>query len=237
METPAPAPSSAPTIVYGLEDRVPLGTALLVGAQHVAAMVVGTITPPLLLANALKFSAEDTAYFISAAFLASGLGAFLQCRRRGSVGSGLLSVTGTSFAFMQPLTQAWHAGGLPMMFGLSCLTAPVQMLLAPCLSRLRRVFTPLVSGVVVLLIGTSLIPTALFGLATPLRPDAPAWRWASQPAVPFVSRWVAFTPPLRARANGLPGSDSCPMALPFGGSWCRRLHSSISSRRSRRWAT
>ena len=176
MENPeSPARSAAPTIVYGLEDRVPFGTSLLVGAQHVAAMVVGTITPPLLLANALKFSAGDTAYFISAALLASGLGAFLQCRRRGAVGSGLLSVTGTSFAFMQPLTQAWHAGGLPMMFGLSCVTAPVQMLLAPCLSRLRKVFTPLVSGVVVLLIGTSLIPTALFGLATPLRPDAPPW--------------------------------------------------------------
>ena len=49
------------------------------------------------------------------------------------------------------------------------------MLLAPFLSRLRAVFTPLVSGVVVLLIGTSLIPTAFYGLATPLRADAPRW--------------------------------------------------------------
>jgi len=87
----------------------------------------------------------------------------------------LLSVTGTSFAFMSPLTQAWHAGGLAMMFGLSFVAAPVQMLLAPFLSRLRAVFTPLVCGVVVLLIGTSLIPTAFYGLATPLRADAPLW--------------------------------------------------------------
>ena len=176
METPPP-PDATPVagIVYGLEDRVPFGTALLVGAQHVSAMVVGTITPPLLLAASLKFSADDTAYFISIALLASALGAFLQCRRRGPLGSGLLSVTGTSFAFMQPLTQAWHAGGLAMMFGLSCVTAPVQMLLAPFLSKLRALFTPLVSGVVVLLIGTSLIPTAFYGLATPVRPDAPSW--------------------------------------------------------------
>src|SRR3954470_19525498 len=155
MQTASPPPSttsSTPGIVYGLEDHVPFGPALLVGAQHVSAMVVGTITPPLLLASALKFAAADTAYFISIALLASGLGAFLQCRRRGPLGAGLLSVTGTSFAFMQPLTQAWHAGGLAMMFGLSCLTAPVQMFLAPFLSPLRAVFTPLVSGVVVLLI-------------------------------------------------------------------------------------
>ena len=150
-------------------------TALLVGAQHVAAMVVGTITPPLLLANALKFSAADTAYFISIALIASAVGTFLQCRRRGWLGAGLLSVTGTSFAFMQPLTQAGHAGGLPLMFGLSCCVAPVQIILAPFLSRCRMIFPPLVSGIVVLLIGASLIPTAFFSLATPLAPDAPLW--------------------------------------------------------------
>ena len=177
MEPAALKLPSAPTpvIVYGLDDRVPFGTALIVGVQHVAAMVVGTITPPLLLANALKFTPDDTAYFISIALLASALGAWLQCRRRGPLGAGLLSVTGTSFAFMQPLTQAWHAGGLPLMFGMSCLIAPLQMALAPFLSRLRRVFTPLVSGIIVLLIGVSLIPTAFFGFGTPLRSGGPLW--------------------------------------------------------------
>jgi uracil-xanthine permease len=177
METPQTpsAPINPASIVYGLEDRLPLGTSLLVGVQHVTAMAVGTITPPLLLASILKFSPEDTAYFISIALLASAFGAFLQCRQRGPVGSGLLSVTGTSFSFIQALTQAYAAGGLGMMFGLSCVSAPLQILLAPFLSRLRSVFTPLVSGIVVLLIGASLIPTAFYGLATPLRSDAPPW--------------------------------------------------------------
>ncbi len=167
--------ASAPPIVYGLEDRVPPGTALLVGAQHVSAMVVGTITPPLLLAGALKFPPADTAYLISLALLASALGTLLQSRRRGPVGSGLLSVTGTSFAFVGVLTQAWHAGGFALMFGLSCLTAPLQIAFSPLLRHLRGVFTPLVSGIIVLLIGVSLIPTAYFNLAVPLRPDAPSW--------------------------------------------------------------
>ncbi len=176
MEDIPPQPvASATPIVYGLEDRVPFATAVLVGAQHVSAMVVGTITPPLLLAGALKFPAADTAYFISVALLASALGTFLQCRRRGPLGSGLLSVTGTSFAFIGVLTQAWHAGGLALMFGLSCLCAPLQIAFAPLLQYLRHFFTPLVSGIVVLLIGVSLIPTAYFNLAVPLRPDGPAW--------------------------------------------------------------
>jgi len=170
-----PAPGAAPSLVYGIESKPPLGVAVLVGAQHVSAMVVGTITPPLILAGILKFPPADTAYLISIALLCSAIGAFLQCRQRGPVGSGLLSVTGTSFAFLQPLTQAGQAGGLALMLGLSCVTAPLVIVLAPFISRLQRVFTPVVSGVVVLLIGASLIPSAYFGLATPLRPDAPGW--------------------------------------------------------------
>ncbi|MEI6107708.1 MAG: solute carrier family 23 protein [Opitutae bacterium] len=172
---PAATPATSPHIVFGLEERIPLGPSILVGLQHVSAMVVGTITPPLILAGVLKFSPADTAYLVSLALLASAFGTWLQCRQRGPVGSGLLSVTGTSFSFLQPLTMAGQAGGLALMLGMSCVTAPLLIVLAPFLTRLRRIFTPLVSGVVVLLIGTSLIPTAFFGLAAPVRPDAPAW--------------------------------------------------------------
>lgn len=177
METPASsaAPAHAQPIVYGLDDPIPLGTTILVAVQHVSAMVVGTITPPLILAGTLKFSTADTAYLVSIALLASALGTWLQCRQRGPVGSGLLSVTGTSFAFLHPLTAAGRAGGLPLMLGLTLCTAPLVILAAPIVTRLRAVFTPLVSGVVVILIGTSLIPTAFFGLSAPVSPDAPAW--------------------------------------------------------------
>lgn len=154
---------------------MPPGAALLVGAQHVAAMVVGTITPPLILAGILKWNPADTAYFVSMALLASALGTLLQTWRPGPVGSGLLSVTGTSFSFLQPLVLAGQAGGLALMFGMSLVTAPVQLVLAPFLPKLHRVFTPLVSGVVVLLIGLSLIPSAMYGVVAPAGDGAPAW--------------------------------------------------------------
>ncbi|HVU25392.1 MAG TPA: solute carrier family 23 protein [Opitutus sp.] len=168
-----PAAHATTTLVYGLEAKPPLGVSIIVGVQHVSAMVVGTITPPLILSGILKIAPADTAYLVSIALLSSAIGAFLQCRQRGPLGSGLLSVTGTSFAFLQPLTQAGQAGGLALMLGMSFVTAPVLIVLSPLLSRLRRVFTPLVSGVVVLLIGTSLIPSAYYSLATPLHADAP----------------------------------------------------------------
>lgn len=175
---PLPAyapPPAVPALLYGLEDRPPPGIALLVALQHVSAMVVGTITPPLILAGILHFPPAQTAYLVSVALLASALGTWLQCRQRGPIGSGLLSVTGTSFAFIGPLTLAGQAGGLALMVGVACTVAPCTLLVAPFIPRLKKVFTPLVSGVVVLLIGTSLIPTAFFSLAVPVAGGAPAW--------------------------------------------------------------
>lgn len=170
-----PPPPASSNLVYGLEDRVPIVPAILVSFQQVSAMVVGTITPALILAGILKFSPADTAYLVSIALLASAVGTFLQTSRFGFVGSGLLSVTGTSFSFLGPLIQAGQTGGLALMFGMSLAAAPVQLIFAPFLPKLQRVFAPIVSGVVVLLIGLSLIPTAMFGIAAPIAPGAPTW--------------------------------------------------------------
>jgi NCS2 family nucleobase:cation symporter-2/xanthine permease XanP len=165
----------AEPLLYGIEERVPLANALVVSFQHVAAMVVGTITPPLLLARILTLAPREAAYLVSMSLLSSALGAWLQTTRRGPVGSGLLSVTGTSFAFLSPLVQAGHQGGLPLMLGLTLATAPVQLLLAPLVPKLRSVFDPKLSGIVVLLIGLSLIPSAMTSVAAPVAPGAPSW--------------------------------------------------------------
>ena len=179
MELNPPRAAPRPALLYGPEDRLPLGPALLVSLQQVAAMVVGVVTPALLLSHALGFAAGDTAYLVSMALVAAGLGTFLQTSRLGPVGSGLLSVAGTSFAFLQPLIDAGGAGGLPLMFGMSLACAPTLFLFVPFLNRLRRVFTPLVSGVVVLLIGLSIIPEAMPGVTARVSPAAPVWAGAA----------------------------------------------------------
>jgi len=164
-----------PRMIHGLEDRVPLGPALMISAQQVGAMVVGTITPALILAGILHFKPEETAYFISMALLSSALGTLLQTTRPGFVGSGLLSVTGTSFAFLQIIIVCYQQGGLALAFGMALAAAPISLILAPLLPSLRRVFTPLVSGLVVLLIGVSLIPTGLQNITAVPAPGAPVW--------------------------------------------------------------
>jgi uracil-xanthine permease len=137
--------------------------------------VVGVVTPALILSHALGFPASDTSYLVSMALMAAGLGTFLQTSKFGIVGSGLLSVAGTSFAFLQPLIDAGKAGGLPLMFGMSLACAPTLFLFVPFLSMLRGVFTPLVSGIVVLLIGLSIIPEAMPGVTASVGAGAPVW--------------------------------------------------------------
>ena len=173
-------------LLYGLNDRVPWREALLVGAQHVLAMFVGIITVPLLVANAVGLPREETAYLVGMALLASGLSTLIQVGGIGPVGSRLLAVQGTSFAFLLPLIQAGKAGGLPLMLGMSLALAPVEIVLALGLNRLRRVFTPLVSGVVVLLMGLSLVPIGMKGIAGGLGPGTPPWAGLAVAAVVVV---------------------------------------------------
>lgn len=156
-------------LLCGLEERPAFLDALIVALQHVLAMFVGIITPPVILGEALKLPAEDTAYLVSTALLVSGIGTILQTRRIGPVGSGLLSVQGTSFAFIPPILAAagtvMAAGGgvreaLGVAFGVSAATAPLIIILSRCVHRVRRLFTPIVTGTVVALIGLTLLQVA-----------------------------------------------------------------------------
>lgn len=144
-------------LIYGLEDRPPLRDALFAALQHLLAIFVAIITPPLIIAGALNLDLETTGFLVSMSLFASGLATFVQCRRLGPVGCGLLCVQGTSFSFIGPIIAAGLAGGLPAIFGATIVGSVVEMLVSRVLKFMRHIITPLVSGIVVTLIGLSLI--------------------------------------------------------------------------------
>ena len=153
------------TPFYGLDAKTDAATTLLCAVQHVLAMFVGIVTPPLILAGALRMSIEETAFFVSMALFASGLTTFIQVKNLGPLGSGLLSVQGTSFTFVPLAIQSGQAGGLPLILGLTLAAAPVEMVLSRFIHVARRLFPPVVTGSVVMLIGISLIEVAFNDLA------------------------------------------------------------------------
>ena len=87
----------------------------------------------------------------------SGISTFIQCKRFGPVGARLLCIQGTSFSFIGPIITTGLMGGLPLIFGVCMAAAPVEMVISRTFRYMRNIITPLVSGIVVLLIGLSLI--------------------------------------------------------------------------------
>ena len=144
-------------LIYGLEVRPPLRDTLFAALQHLLAIFVAIITPPLIIAGALNLDLETTGFLVSMSLFVSGLATFVQCRKIGPVGCGLLCVQGTSFSFIGPIISAGLAGGLPAIFGATIIGSVVEMLVSRVLKYMRRIITPLVSGIVVTLIGLSLI--------------------------------------------------------------------------------
>lgn len=170
LDTAQPSPARPSELIYHLEDRPPLPQTLFAACQHLLAMFVAVITPGLLICQALGLPAEDTQRIISMSLFASGLASLLQIKTWGPVGSGLLSIQGTSFNFVSPLIMGGLAlknGGadIPTMmaalFGTLMVASCTEILLSRVLHLARRIITPLVSGIVVMIIGLSLIQVGL----------------------------------------------------------------------------
>ncbi|AAY35746.1 MULTISPECIES: uracil-xanthine permease family protein [Pseudomonas] len=159
-------------LIYGLNDRPKPWTAILAAFQHVLASFVGIITPPLIIGSTLGLT-PYMPYLISMALMVSGTGTFIQARRPFGIGAGMICLQGTSFAFLGAVLSAGflvkQRGGSPedimaMIFGVCFFGALVQIALSRCISQLRRVITPLVTGIVITLIGVSLIKVGVTDL-------------------------------------------------------------------------
>ena len=148
-------------LIYGLNDRPPLRETLFAALQHLLAIFVAIITPPLIIANAIQLDQETTSFLVSMSLMVSGVATFIQCRRLGKIGCGLLCIQGTSFSFIGPIITAGLAGGLPAIFGATAAGSVVEMFVSRILKYARRIITPLVSGIVVTLIGMSLIKVGI----------------------------------------------------------------------------
>ncbi|HEY0210551.1 MAG TPA: uracil-xanthine permease family protein [Acerihabitans sp.] len=166
----APIPVAKSELIYHLDDRPPLAETLFAACQHLLAMFVAVITPGLLICQALGLPAQDTQHIISMSLFASGLASLLQIKTWGPVGSGLLSIQGTSFNFVTPLIMGGLAlknGGadvptmMAALFGTLMVASCTEILLSRVLHLARRIITPLVSGIVVMIIGISLIQVGL----------------------------------------------------------------------------
>ena len=154
-----------PNYAPALHRAVPLGI------QHVLAMFVSNVTPAIIVAGAAGFGfgsnspdIPELLYLIQMSMLFAGIATLLQTVTIGPVGAALPIVQGTSFAFipiMIPLVAGKGVDGLAALFGGVLVGGLFHALLGTVIGRIRFALPPLVTGLVVMMIGLALVKVGI----------------------------------------------------------------------------
>lgn len=207
-EHEAAQPDAIP-LIYGLEDKPAAHRATFAAITHLLAIVASIATAPLLIAQALALGPADTSYVIGAALMASGIATFIQVYRIGPIGSGLLSIQGTSFAFIGVFA---YAGGIlaargvqglemvGVLLGSVVVGALLTVVAGAFIQRLSTWLTLNVTGVVIFLLGLSLMQAAAKNLELTLanhQSDFAVWLQAGGVVITIIACATRTHPWLR----------------------------------------
>ena len=137
------------------------GAAFPQAMQHVLAMLIGNITPPMLIAGICNLSAEETILLTQAAMIIGGITTLLQLFPVFGFGMKLPNVMGVAFAYMPILTIIGQQYGIAAIFGSQLVAGFASIFIGMFIGKIRRFFPPIVCGTVVMSIGLSLYKTAI----------------------------------------------------------------------------
>ena len=140
----------------GSNKKLPLNQSIPLGIQHVLAMFAGNITVPIIIAGIFGQTPEQKIFLIQMALFVAGVATVIQTVGYGKVGSRLPIIQGTSFAFI-PVMAPFAKVGLGAVFTAAFIGGIFQMWIGRMLKPIRHLFPPLVTGIVVLMIGVSLL--------------------------------------------------------------------------------
>ena len=134
--------------------------------QHVVAMIVGCVTPAILVAGVGGLSEKESVILIQAALIVSALSTLLQLfpifrTKWLAIGSGLPVIMGVSFAYLPSMQSIASDFDIPTILGAQIVGGCVAILVGIFIKKIRRFFPPLIAGTVVFTIGLSLYPTAI----------------------------------------------------------------------------
>ena len=156
-------PPSDSRLLFQFHGRPPLGASVSLALQHLVAMIVGCVTPPIIIAGAIGLSQADRVLLIQASLIMSAVSTLLQLFPIGGrFGSGLPVILGVSFAYL-PSMQAIAAsgGGVSAIAGAMIAGGVIAVIVGLFVKKIRLLFPPVITGTVVFTIGLSLYPTAI----------------------------------------------------------------------------
>ena len=144
----------------------PITQAIPLGIQHVLAMFVSNVTPAIIVAGAVGFgfgSADmsDMIYMIQMSMIFAGIATLIQTITLGPVGAKLPVVQGTSFAFIPVMIPIAQTFGMAALMGGIVIGGIFHFFLGTVIGKLRHWLPPLVTGLVVLMIGLALVKVGI----------------------------------------------------------------------------
>lgn len=153
-------------VLFELNGCPPFRVALPIALQHVIAMIVGCVTPAIIIAGVAHLSPADSVILIQASLIAAAIGTALQLFPIGPrsgihLGAGLPVIFGVSFAYVPSMQAITEEFGIAAIFGAQVVGGLVAILVGLCIHRIRHFFPPLVAGTVVFTVGLSLYPIAI----------------------------------------------------------------------------
>ena len=148
-------------LLYTLNERPPHGLTLLLALQHMLASIGGIVAVPLIVGASIGLPNTEIVSLINAALLASGIVTVAQCLGFGPVGIRLPVVMGSSFAFLGVAISIGNEGGVAAIMGSALIGSFVVIGASFYMDKVRKLFPTVVSGVVVTLIGLTILPVAM----------------------------------------------------------------------------
>lgn len=149
--------------LFQLNGIPPLGMSVSLALQHLVAMIVGCVTPAIIIANALGLPQSERVLLIQVSLVMSAVTTLIELFPiGGKLGSGLPVMFGISFAYL-PSMQAIVGGGgdIATIAGAMIVGGIVAAVVGVFVKKIRRFFPPIITGTVVFTIGLSLYPTAI----------------------------------------------------------------------------
>lgn len=153
--------------LFQLNGIPPIGISLSMALQHLVAMIVGCVTPAIIIANVVGLPQAERVLLIQASLVMSAVTTLLELFPiGGKFGAGLPVMFGVSFAYLPSMQSiAAGGGGIASIAGAMIVGGLIAMIVGIFVKKIRKLFPPVITGTVVFTIGLSLYPTAIHYMA------------------------------------------------------------------------
>jgi xanthine permease XanP len=159
-------------LVFGLDERPPIASWLVLGFQHVAVICPYLVLVALVVESA-QLPADRAVSFMAMAMLGIAIYTLLQVNRWGPVGSGYLCPPVVSAIYLSACIAAAAKGGMPLVAGMIVVSGLAECGLARIVGKFRKVFPAVVSGIILMAVGLDL---AHIGMGIAWSPNLPGSR-------------------------------------------------------------